>query len=118
MVLGGNRRSAIILNVIFVSFIPFVGWLIGLAATVLTLSAAVRRAARLRAARDVDGAFLRRYHSYYPPRSHRPVFGGLGAGVPCGLSGGFIQLIVGLVVVFFLVQSGDAGPNRYGPPRA
>ena len=34
---------AIILNVFFVSFVPFVGWLIGLAATVLTLSAAVRR---------------------------------------------------------------------------
>ena len=35
-----------------------------------------------------------------------------------GYLGGFIQLIVGLVVLFFLVQSGDAGPNRYGPPRA
>ena len=31
--------------------------------------------------------------------------------------GGFIQLIVGLVVLYFLVQSGDTGPNRYGPPR-
>ena len=31
--------------------------------------------------------------------------------------GGLIQLVVGLVVVYFLVQPSDTGSNRYGPPR-
>ena len=30
--------------------------------------------------------------------------------------GGLIQLIVGLVVLYFLVQRSDSGPNLYGPP--
>jgi len=29
--------------------------------------------------------------------------------------GGFIQFVVGLLVLYFLVQPSDAGPNRYGP---
>lgn len=109
---------AIILNVIFVSFIPFVGWLIGLAATVLTLSAAVRRL----------------HDSGRPGMWMVPFFavttlitllalialfsGAWALAFLVGYLGGFIQLIVGLVVLFFLVRRGDAGPNRYGPPRA
>lgn len=108
---------AIILNVIFVSFIPFVGWLIGLAATVLTLSAAVRRL----------------HDSGRPGMWMVPFFavttlitllalialfsGAWLLALLVSYLGGFIQLIVGLVVLFFLVQAGDAGPNRYGPPR-
>ena len=108
---------AIILNVIFVSFIPFVGWLIGLAATVLTLSAAVRRL----------------HDSGRPGMWMVPFFavttlitllalialfsGAWALAFLVGYLGGFIQLIVGLVVLFFLVRPGDAGPNRYGPPR-
>ena len=32
--------------------------------------------------------------------------------------GAVIQLVVGLVVLYFLVQPSDSGSNRYGPPRA
>ena len=108
---------SIILNVIFVGFIPFVGWLIGLAATVLTLSAAVRRL----------------HDSGRPGMWMVPFFvvttlitllalitlfsGAWVLALLVSYLGGFIQLIVGLVVLFFLVQAGDAGPNRYGPPR-
>ena len=108
---------AIILNVIFVNFIPFVGWLIGLAATVLTLSAAVRRL----------------HDSGRPGMWMVPFFvvttlitllalialfsGAWVLALLVSYLGGFIQLIVGLVVLFFLVQAGDAGRNRYGPPR-
>ena len=108
---------AIILNVIFASSIPFVGWLIGLAATVLTLSAAVRRL----------------HDSGRPGMWMVPFFavttfitflalialfsGAWVLTLLVSYLGGFIQLVVGLVVFYFLVQSGDAGPNRYGPPR-
>ena len=108
---------AIILNVIFASSIPFVGWLIGLAATVLTLSAAVRRL----------------HDSGRPGMWMVPFFavttlitllalialfsGAWVLTLLVSYLGGFIQLIVGLVVCYFLVQSGDTGPNRYGPPR-
>ena len=32
--------------------------------------------------------------------------------------GALIQLVVGLVVLYFLVQPSDSGSNRYGPPHA
>ena len=32
--------------------------------------------------------------------------------------GAVIQIVVGLVVLYFLVQPSDTGSNRYGPPRA
>ena len=108
---------AIILNVIFVGFIPFVGWLMGLAATVLTLSAAVRRL----------------HDSGRPGMWMVPFFavttlitllalialfsGAWLLALFVSYLGGVIQLVVGLVVLYFLVQPGDAAPNQYGSPR-
>ena len=109
---------SIILNLILVSIIPFVGWLIGLVATVLTLSAAVRRL----------------HDSGRPGMWMVPFFavttlmtllafialfsGAWVLALLVSYVGGFIQLIVGVVVLYFLVKAGDAGPNRYGSPRA
>ncbi len=107
----------IILTSIFTSFIPFVGALIGLAATMLTLSAAVRRLHDS----GRPGLWLLPFvavTSLLTLVSFIALFSGAWVlALLAGYLGGFIQLIVGLVVLYFLVQPGDIGPNLSGPPR-
>lgn len=108
---------AIILNLIFSIFLPFLGWLIGLAATVLTFSAAVRRLH--------DSGRSGMWMVPFPAvivlitiLALIALFSGYWVLLLLvGIVGWVISLIVGLVVLFFLVQPSDAGPNRYGPPR-
>ncbi len=108
---------AIILSVIFTSFIPFVGALIGLAATVLALSAAVRRLHDS----GRPGLWLVPFvivTALLTLLSFVALFSGAWLlALLVGYLGAFIQLIVGVVVLYFLVQPSDSGPNLYGPPR-
>ena len=106
---------AIFLNVIFLGIIPLLGWLISLAATGITISAAVRRL----------------HDSGRPGMWMVPFFAVTSLITLLALIalfseawvlallvsylGGFIQFVVGLLVLYFLVQPSDAGPNRYGP---
>ena len=109
---------AIILSMIFASFVPLVGSLIGLAATGLALSAAVRRLHDS----GRPGMWMVPFvavTSLLALLSFIALFSGaLVLALLAGYVGALIQLIVGLVVLYFLVGSGDVGPNRYGPPRA
>ena len=107
---------AIILNVIFASIVPFVGWLIGLAATLLTLSAAVRRLHDSGRPGTWMVPFLA-FNILITLLAILAVFSGAWLlALLVGYLGGFILFILGLVVMYFLVQTGDVGPNRYGPP--
>lgn len=107
---------AIILNAIFASVFPFVGWLIGLAATVLTLSAAVRRLHDSGRPGMWMVPFLA-VNILITLLALFAVFSGAWLlALLVGYLGAFILFIVGLVVLYFLAQPGDVGPNRYGPP--
>ena len=108
---------AIILNVILTSSVPFVGWLIGLVATVLTLSAAVRRLHDSGRSGMWMVPFLIVTTLITLLALLALLSGAWLLTLLVGYVGGLISLIVGLVVLFFLVKTGDVGPNRYGPPR-
>ena len=99
------------------SFIPFVGALIGLAATGLTLSAAVRRLHDS----GRPGMWMVPFvvvTSLFTLVAFIALFSGAWVlALLASYVGGLIQLIVGLVVLYFLVQRSDSGPNLYGPPR-
>ena len=117
---------AIILSLIFSSFIPLVGALIGLAATGLAFSAAVRRLHDS----GRPGMWMVPFvvvTSLLTPRGlYRPVFGGLGAGAPgelCG-SGHPDSRGLGGAVLFGPAQRYRLQPVRsaagiagVGPPR-
>ena len=108
---------AIILSMIFSSFIPLVGALIGLAATGLAFSAAVRRLHDS----GRPGMWMVPFvvvTSLFTLMTFIALFSGAWVlALLASYVGAVIQLVVGLVVLYFLVGSGDVGPNRYGPPR-
>ena len=107
---------AIFLNMIFASLVPFVGWLIGLVATVLTLSAAVRRLHDS----GRPGIWMAPFvavNTLVALLALLALFwGGWLMALLVVYAGGLISLVVGLVVLYFLVQTSDAFHNRYGPP--
>ena len=110
---------AIILSMIFSSFIPpFVGALIGLAATGLAFSAAVRRLHDS----GRPGMWMVPFvvvTSLFTLVTFIALFSGAWVlALLASYVGAVIQLVVGLVVLYFLVQPSDTGSNRYGPPRA
>ena len=110
---------AIILSMIFSSFLPqFVGALIGLTATGLALSAAVRRLHDS----GRPGMWMVPFvvvTSLFTLVTFIALFSGAWVlALLASYVGAVIQLIVGLVVLYFLVQPSDVGSNRYGPLRA
>ena len=108
---------AIILNAIFAGIVPFVGWIIALAATMLTLSAAVRRLHDSGRSGMWMAPFLA-VNILITLLALLALFSGAWLLVLLvGYVGGLISLVVGLVVFCFLVQAGDAGRNRYGRAR-
>ena len=109
---------AIILNVILTSSVPFAGWLIGLVATLLTLSAAVRRLHDSGRSGMWMVPFVALNILITLFALLALISGAWLLTLLIGYLGGFILLIVGLVVFYFLVRPGDATTNRYGPPQA
>ena len=109
---------AIILSLIFSSFIPLVGALIGLAATGLAFSAAVRRLHDS----GRPGMWMVPFvvvTSLLTLVAFIALFSGAWVlALLASYVGAVIQIVVGLVVLYFLVQPSDTGSNRYGPPRA
>ena len=109
---------AIILPMIFSSFIPFVGAVIGLAATGLAFSAAVRRLHDS----GRSGMWMVPFvvvTSLFTLVAFIALFSGAWVlALLASYVGALIQLVVGLVVLYFLVQPSDSGSNRYGPPQA
>ena len=107
----------IILSSVFSSFVPFLGALIGLAATGLALSAAVRRLHDS----GRPGLWLLPFvivTALLTLVSFIALFSGAWLlALLVSYLGAFIQLIVGVVVLYFLVQPSESGPNLYGPPR-
>ena len=107
----------VILSMVFSSFVPFLGALIGLAATGLALSAAVRRLHDS----GRPGFWLLPFvavTALLTLVSFFALFSGAWLlALLVSYLGAFIQLIVGVVVLYFLVQPSDSGPNLYGPPR-
>ena len=110
---------AIILSMILSSFLPpLVGALIGLAATGLAFSAAVRRLHDSGRPRMWMVPFVV-VTSLFTLVTFIALFSGAWVlALLASYVGGLIQLVVGLVVLYFLVQPSDTGSNRYGPPRA
>ena len=109
---------AIILSMILSSFLPpFVGALIGLAATGLAFSAAVRRLHDS----GRPGMWMVPFvvvTSLFTLVAFIALFSGAWVvALLASYVGGLIQLVVGLVVLYFLVQPSDIGSNPYGPPR-
>ena len=109
---------AIILSMILSSFLlPFVGALIGLAATGLAFSAAVRRLHDS----GRPGMWMVPFvvvTSLFTLVAFIALFSGAWVlALLASYVGAVIQLVVGLVVLYFLVQPSDSGSNRYGPPR-
>ena len=109
---------SIILSMVFASFIPFVGAFTGLAATVLTLSATVRRLHDS----GRPGMWIVPFlvvTVLFTLIAFSALFSGAWVlALLASYVGALIQLIVGLVVLYFLVQPSDTGTNRYGPPPA
>ena len=110
---------AIILSLILSSFLPpFVGALIGLAATGLAFSAAVRRLHDS----GRPGMWMVPFvvvTSLLTLVAFIALFSGAWVlALLASYVGAVIQIVVGLVVLYFLVQPSDTGSNRYGPPRA